>query len=127
METEYKSLDEMIRAYANTIAVIEDLGQARNEEVQKVLEPVQYLVDKINRDYEDDVIYHREHVAELEAMIKAEVLKIQATVKSERFMFVYNKGKKTWDGKRLEGYASAHPEILQMQNVGEPTVSVRKL
>ena len=33
--------------------------------------------------------------------------------------------KTSWDGKLLEGYAVAHPEILAARKVGKPTVSFR--
>ncbi len=41
-------------------------------------------------------------------------------------MAIWNKGRASWDGKKLEGYAMDHPEILQAQKVGEPTVTFRK-
>lgn len=64
-------------------------------------------------------------VGELDAFIRAGVLAAEKTVKGEQLMAVFNQGRSTWDGKRLDGYAAAHPEILDFKKVGSPTVSIR--
>lgn len=40
---------------------------------------------------------------------------------------VFAKGRVSWDTKRLDGYAVAHPEIAAMRSTGEPSVSIRKI
>ena len=66
-----------------------------------------------------------DEIKELETEIKTEVLTIGETVKTDRMVVTYNKGRVSWDGKLLEGYAVAHPEVLAARKVGEPTVSFR--
>ena len=71
---------------------------------------------------------HKPILDEIKALqdeVKAEVLTLGETVKTDEIQAIWNKGKTTWDGKLLEGYAVAHPEILQAQKTGQPTVSFR--
>ena len=62
----------------------------------------------------------------LEAEIKAVVLDRQASVKGSFLHAVWSKGRVTWNSDSLEGYALAHPEILNFQKVGQPSVSIRE-
>ena len=64
-------------------------------------------------------------IEKIEAEIKTVVLEKGETVKTDRISAIWNKGKETWDGKILTGYAVAHPEILAAKKVGKPTVSFR--
>jgi hypothetical protein len=59
--------------------------------------------------------------------IKAAVIENGATVKGAHLMAVYSKPRVTWDGKILDGYAVAHPEINAARKVGEPSVSIRSV
>jgi hypothetical protein len=59
--------------------------------------------------------------------IKSETLALGQTVKGTRLMVVWAKGRSSWDGKLLDGYAMDHPEILQAKKIGEPTVSIRSV
>ena len=61
----------------------------------------------------------------LEDEIEEEVLKLQKSLKGQGIDVIYNKGRESWDGKILTGYAVAHPEILAAKKVGQPTVSFR--
>lgn len=62
---------------------------------------------------------------ELDEFIRSGVLTAEKTVKGGQLMAVFNQGRSTWDGKKLDGYAAAHPEILDFKKVGSPTVSIR--
>jgi hypothetical protein len=70
-----------------------------------------------------------EAAAILEAEIRAEVVAGGVTVKGAHLMAVWNKGREGgWDGKKLAGYATAHPEILAFKKPdGEPSVSFRNI
>lgn len=64
-------------------------------------------------------------IANLEAEIKQEVLNRGETVKSKHMVVTWNKGRVSWNSRLLDGYAVAHPEILEMRKEGSPTVSFR--
>ena len=68
-------------------------------------------------------------VAELESLTKRltqGVLKLGKTVKGASLQAVWYSGKTTWDNKKLQGYAEAHPEIKSFRKVGDPYVSITK-
>jgi hypothetical protein len=61
----------------------------------------------------------------LEGEIRAAVLEAGETLESDHLKAVWNKGRVTWNSRLLEGYAMAHPDILQARKEGAPTVSFR--
>ncbi len=64
---------------------------------------------------------------EIEAELKTAVLAEGATIKGARLMAVWAKGRETWQTDKLAGFALAHPELLELRKVGEPTVSIRAI
>jgi hypothetical protein len=67
----------------------------------------------------------RVKLAVAESVAKSAVLEMGETVKGEATMFVYSKGKTTWDGGKLDGMASIIPQLNDAKKVGEPSVSIR--
>jgi hypothetical protein len=68
-------------------------------------------------------------VEELESLTKRlteGVLALAKTVKGGSLQAVWYSGKTTWDNKKLQGYAEAHPEIKSFRKVGDPYVSITK-
>ena len=66
-------------------------------------------------------------ITKLEAAIKDQVLVAKETVKGKHMMAVYSKGAASWNNDKLEGYAAAHPEVMEFKNPSKPSVSLRKL
>jgi hypothetical protein len=66
-------------------------------------------------------------ITALTAVVKALVVEAGESVKGDHLHAVYAKGRESWDGKSLSGYAAAHPEILTFRKIGDPSVSIRKL
>ena len=63
----------------------------------------------------------------LREQIKAAVIANGATVKGSMYQAVYVKGRDSWDTKALDGYAAAHPEIIQFRTTGNPSVTIRSV
>lgn len=95
------------------------------EEKMELLAGLKTAYAEAKADFEANTAEAREMIQNLETEITAAVLEKGETVKTESISAVWNKGKTTWDGKLLEGYALAHPDILAAKKVGEPTVSFR--
>jgi len=57
--------------------------------------------------------------------IKDAVLTHGASVKAVHLHAVWSKPRTSWDTKALNGYAVAHPEILEFRKTGRPSVSIR--
>jgi hypothetical protein len=66
-----------------------------------------------------------EEIEQLEGEIKEAALSHGSTVRGASLMAVWSKGRTTWDGEKLKGYAIAHPEIKVLQKVGKPSVSIQ--
>lgn len=58
-------------------------------------------------------------------IVKAEVVERGESVTGNPLSAIYVKGKTSWDGKGLTGYAVAHPEINAFKKVGNPSCSIK--
>lgn len=61
----------------------------------------------------------------IRADIEEFVLELGASVKGDTLMAVWMKPRVTYDGKILEGFILAHPELAAARHVGQPSVSIR--
>lgn len=61
----------------------------------------------------------------IEHEIKTAVLAGKVSVKGV-YHAIYVKGHVTWDSKKLDGYAIAHPEINEARKTGKPSVRIKK-
>ena len=59
--------------------------------------------------------------------VKSNILSIGESVKGTWLHAIYTKPRVTWDGKGLDGFAIAHPEINAFRKVGEASVSIRSV
>jgi gas vesicle protein len=64
-------------------------------------------------------------VATLDAEVKEAVLELNETVSGTDLQAIPCKGKTSWDGKGLTGYAVAHPEINAFKKTGNPYVMIK--
>lgn len=62
---------------------------------------------------------------EVDSAIRQSTLVIAQTIQGATLQAVYVRGRTSWDGKALDGFAAAHPEILAFRKTGEPSVTVR--
>lgn len=120
--------DDIIAALntlADMRAHIDALNLRYDAEKRTVLAPVQKMLDQIESARAEETGELRARADDIEAAIRMEVAQRGESVKGASMSAVYVKGRTTWDGKRLSGYAAAHPEIEQFKNVGEPSVSIK--
>ncbi|HSR48346.1 MAG TPA: hypothetical protein VLL77_10235 [Anaerolineales bacterium] len=95
--------------------------------VDQVLSPeVKKRLDEIDAEVAAKAEAVEANIAGLEAEIKADVLAHGESVKGEGVQAVWSKGRMTWDSKGLASYSESHPEILEFQKTGEPSVSLRR-
>lgn len=64
-------------------------------------------------------------INDLTLSIKENVIPLGETVKGETVMAVYNPGRVSYDIKKLDGYAEAHPGIKKFRRRGKASVSIR--
>jgi hypothetical protein len=97
----------------------------RKAAVDSVLTPEirQQLAD-IDAEFADKGQTVTDKIAVLEKEVKGRVTEFGETVKGAHLMAVYSL-RTSWDTKRLEGYAAAHPEVLALRKQSV-SVSLRK-
>lgn len=105
-------------------AVPEEAKQA----VAKLNEDMAQALNDFEVEFGDRTSIAEEKIAELDKQIDEEVLAKGETVvsTSKEYMAVYRKGPVTWDKDKLEGYAAAHPEVLDFKKTGKASVAKQK-
>ena len=113
---------EKLERYSDLTERLTFLTQSLTELKDKAIpDEVKEALAEIDAEYKP-MIDHAQGVLNLVLDdIKTEVLTAGSTVKSSRCMAVWAKGRSSWNGKLLDGYAMDHPEILQAKKIGEPT------
>ena len=118
-----RKLDELAEAEAQKQLLASD----RQAAIVNVMPPevVKALAD-IDAEYDMRERQVNANIAELQEDIKAGTLQTCETMRGQHMMAVWQKGRVSWDGKALDGYAAAHPEVKAFRREGEPSVSIRR-
>ena len=120
------NVKEKLTSWYEMKSAIQLADEQKQAEIDKVLTPeLLKQVEDIRQKWNDTTESMNAECAALEAEIKADVLAVGATVKSEHVMAVWNKGRVSWDSKKLDGMMALVPQLEQARKVGEPTVSFR--
>jgi hypothetical protein len=98
---------------------------AYEEELTKILAPVQAELDLLDAQANADLAVMESLRDTLEAEIKLAVKALGYSVKGSELQAVYLHGRACWNNDALEGYAATHQEILPFRSFGEPSVSIR--
>ncbi len=100
-------------------------AEAQEKREAAIPSDVKAAIMAVDAAYQPIIAALEEEVKAVKAAIEAAVLALGQTVKGARAIAVYNKGRVTWDTRALEGYAAAHPEILEFRGEGAPYVTIR--
>ena len=124
--THEEQIQYKLDALADYKAQVDALNLQKQDAINAVLTPeIRAEVADIEAEFAGKAEGAQENINALTADIKFMVIEHGGTVKGEFLMAVRNKGRTTWDSKKLAGYAAAHPEIEQFKKVGNPTVTIR--
>jgi len=117
-------IQAMLDGLANLQAKRDEMALQRQAAIDAIM--TQEIREKLA---EIDAAYSQSEVAEqiesLTASVKIHVTAMCHTVKGSYLQAVWSKGRESWDGKLLAGFALAHPEILTARKIGEPSVAIR--
>ncbi len=108
-------------------AEIQDLLDTLADLKAQQTELAQPFVEQINaleKEVAEATAGIAEQIAALERAVKRAIIAHGASVKSTRMHAIYVQPRVTWDTKRLDGYAEAHPEIKTFRRVGKPSVRI---
>ena len=98
----------------------------KQEEIDQVITPeIKAKLAEIDAKYLGQTSDLQAKIVDLDKWIRDEVMKLGTSIKGSRLHAVWSKGRVSWDSRKLDGYAEAHPEIKQFRVEGTPTVSIR--
>lgn len=120
--------EDLIEKYADLNERLTMLNANMIELLEKAVTPeVKKAQEDIKTEFTPMIEAVQTELATVKAEIERHVLEVTATWKGSRYMATWNKGRETWDGKALDGFAMAHPEILAAKKIGNPTVTFRQV
>src|SRR3990167_7164845 len=115
--------EELMTTYESLLDKLEIVQAERELIVKKALETVAHELEILD----ESLTTLNNVAASAKTEVEVAVLDKKETISGEHYIAVWNKGRESWDGSKLNGFAMAHPEILQAKKIGEPTVSFRKI
>ena len=122
--------EAQIKELLDRLAEYQSKRDAANLEKQALIDEVytpeiKQRMAEIEAEFAGKTETVNENIAALEAEIKQAVINHGASVKGSFFHAVFAKGRVSWDTKSLDGYATAHPELIAFRKEGDPSVSIR--
>ena len=122
--------EAQIKELLDRLAEYQSQRDAANLEKQALIDEVytpeiKQRIAEIEAEFSGKTETVNENIAALEAEIKQAVINHGASVKGSFFHAVFAKGRVSWDTKSLDGYATAHPELLTFRKEGDPSISIR--
>ena len=143
--------EQEVNVYSDLLKALVSLDGEAEARTKEILAPVQEVIDnqrliiqdaekeislttalyQVELDRLSDEMARRRNELNLELAVqkaKVEVLTKAkgATLKGDEYMAVYTGPKWDWDGKKLEGFGAAHPEVFTCATKTEPKVVLRK-
>ena len=122
------SAQELLEQLANVEAQAQIINIHFDDLRKNILTPeIQAQLAEIEAERAETMKSVAAGIETLREQIKAAVIANGSTVKGSMFQAVYVKGRDSWDTKALDGYAAAHPEIIQFRSTGNPSVTIRSV
>lgn len=120
-----EKIKELLNKLSEAEAYVDTAHLKKQEAIDGVLTPeIKMQLDAIDVDFDGNTEHAREEINKLRSDIKDAVEAHGSSVKGEHRHAVFSR-RSTWNGKKLEGFALAHPEILAAKKESI-SVSIRK-
>jgi hypothetical protein len=104
---------------------LDTLRQRADADREAILSAVRAQLDELEARVKPELEDAERAVEELEAELRAEVVRTGKSARVGNIQAVYYRGRVTWDGKGLQQYAEKHPELERFRKVGQPGVAIR--
>jgi len=114
-----------VEALADAREAKDDLVAGYESKKAEILRSIQAELEALEAEFAPIIEPADQRVRDLEQEVRDMVLKYGASVKGTRLQAVYAKGRTSWDTRGLSTYALRHPEVLEYQKIGEPSISIR--
>jgi len=119
---------ELLDQLAEYYAQLDALRLQKQELLDTVMPPeIKQAVEDVNVEFADKESAVRENMATLEDEVKQAVIEQGESVKGDFLHAVYNKGRVSWDSKKLEGLMIAFPKVGEARKQGNPYVAIKKV
>jgi len=114
---------------------VQELANMKEKELQEIItDDIRARMKEVEEKYNQRIEELKEKTKVVELLVSDIVLIKQSTqcgtitTKDGRVLgAIYNKGRTTWDGKKLEGMVALIPEIAAARKIGDPYVTYREL
>ncbi len=132
LETKTK-IKELLTQYTGVATDIDKIETARKEAIDTIDIPIEFkamldLISKetknINFEFDTKGKITKEKLTATIDHIKALTIQHGESVKGDSFQAVFVKGSETWNKNKLEGFALAHPALLDIKEVGDPSARI---
>jgi uncharacterized protein YifE (UPF0438 family) len=115
------------KALAEARAAAASLEAEYREARSAVLSQIRDQLAAVDAAYAERLRDAADAAATNEEMLRALIQRHKHSVTLAGVRAVYSAGRVTWDSKKMEVYAQAHPEVREFRKVGNPVVSLRFL
>jgi hypothetical protein len=128
METQTQVLPGLrVACLLNDLAALEN---DRNAIVKMVMDVPEALAiadayARLQERVSEATAKHTAEISSVRKQIEETTLALGETVKGATYMAVWSKPRITWDGRILECYVIAHPELSAARRVGQPSIAIR--
>jgi len=85
---------------------------------------LQETLDRVDGLYKPRMTDLKTRIFDMEKAIKEGTLEVRKSISGDGVSAKYFKGRVSWDGDKLDGYAAGHPEILPFRKVGAAYVTL---
>lgn len=119
---------QMLEELSEYYAQLDVLALQKSDLLDTVMPPeIKQAIEDVNAEFADKESAVRENMADLEARVKQAVIDDGETVKGGVLQAVFNKGRVSWDNKKLEGLMIAFPKLAEAKKQGDPYVAIKKV
>lgn len=115
-------LDKLAEARAELLRLTDQMGELLDEVVPDEIRQKQA---EIREELQPQINQAQDQIAQLESLIKTQVVYVGETVSGSFLKAVFNQGRQSWDSKSLKAYAKNNPEVMEFYKQGDPYVSIR--
>ena len=123
-----KEIQEKLDQLAEVRAEEDYLKIKKQELIDSVLTPeIQEQLHEIDQEFAPQFAAIDKRTKDITDNIKDEVLAHGESVRGNTYHAVWVKGRVKWNDKGLMQYLAMHPEIAYLREVGDPSVSIRKV
>lgn len=119
------TITEMLNQLAQMRSQVDFYRMAWEERRDEILAPVKAQLADLDAEFAPMIETAQESIGAMEAQVKQAVLRHGASVKGDHLQAVWNKGRTSWDTRKLDGLMIALPQLKECRSEGAPSVSIR--